>query len=213
MMPVETTRFWLIRHALVDPEARKFLYGTQDVGICEDTMAAQTEAYAALGRRLPRAALWLVTPLSRTRRTAQAIFDAGYPEAPLTVEPELIEQSFGILQGTPGAHLAEKLKLPAHDFWPTAAAERPEEGESFDDVIRRVGSVIERLGRDHAGQDIVVVCHGGVIRAAVAHSLGLGGEQALRLTIGNISLTRIERRGAARRVISVNETVEGVPAF
>jgi alpha-ribazole phosphatase len=189
MMPVETTRFWLIRHALVDPEARKFLYGTQDVGICEDTMAAQTEAYAALGRRLPRAALWLVTPLSRTRRTAQAIFDAGYPEAPLTVEPELIEQSFGILQGTPGAHLAEKLKLPAHDFWPTAAAERPEEGESFD------------------------VCHGGVIRAAVAHSLGLGGEQALRLTIGNISLTRIERRGAARRVISVNETVEGVPAF
>jgi alpha-ribazole phosphatase len=65
-MPVETTRFWLIRHALVDPEARKFLYGTQDVDICEDTMAAQTDAYAALGRRLPRDAVWLVTPLSRS---------------------------------------------------------------------------------------------------------------------------------------------------
>jgi alpha-ribazole phosphatase len=212
-MPIETTRFWLIRHALVDPEARKFLYGTDDVGICEDTMTAQTEAYAALGRRLPRPAVWLVTPLSRTLRTAQAIFGADYPETPLTVEPGLIEQSFGILQGTPGARLAEKLALPAHDFWPTSHAERPEGGESFDDVILRVGSVIERLGHDHAGQDIVAVCHGGVIRAAVAHVLGLGGEQALRLTVGNISLTRIERRRAAWRVVSANETVEGVPAF
>jgi broad specificity phosphatase PhoE len=212
-MPVETTRFWLIRHALVDPEARKFLYGTRDVGICEDTMAAQREAYAALGRRLPRPAAWLVTPLSRTRRTAQAIFGAGYPEAPLAVEPGLIEQSFGVLQGTPGAHLAEKLKQPAHDFWPTSAAERPEGGESFEDVILRVGLEIERLARLHAGQDVIAVCHGGVIRAAVANVLELGGEQALRLTIGNISLTRIERRGTAWRVVSVNETVEGVPAF
>jgi broad specificity phosphatase PhoE len=212
-MPIETTRFWLIRHALVDAEARKFLYGTQDVDICEDTMAAQMGAYATLGRRLPRPATWLVTPLSRTLRTAEAIFAAGYPATPLTVEPGLIEQSFGALQGTPGARLTEKLTLPAHPFWPTSHAERPEAGESFDDVILRVGAVIERLGQAHAGHDIVAVCHGGVIRAAVAHVLGLGGEQALRLTVGNISLTRIERRGGAWRVVSVNETVDGVPAF
>jgi broad specificity phosphatase PhoE len=176
-------------------------------------MAAQTEAYAALGRRLPRPAVWLVTPLSRTLRTAQAIFAAGYPEAPLTVEPGLIEQSFGVLQGTPGAHLAEKLTLPAHDFWPTSHAERPEDGESFEDVILRVGDVIQRLAEEHAGQDIVAVCHGGVIRAAIASVLKLGGDSALRLTVGNISLTRLERRGAAWRVVSANETVEGVPAF
>jgi broad specificity phosphatase PhoE len=212
-MPVETTRFWLIRHALVDPEARKLLYGTEDVGICEDTMAAQAQAYAALGQRLPRPAVWLVTPLSRTLRTARAIFAAGYPEAPLAVEPGLIEQSFGALQGTPGARLAEKLALPAHDFWPTSHAERPEGGESFEDVILRVGAVIRRLAIAHAGQDIVAVCHGGVIRAAIATVLQLSGDSALRLTVGNISLTRIEQRGAAWRVVSANETVEGVPAF
>ncbi len=212
-MPVEITRFWLIRHALVDPEARKTLYGTQDVGICEDTMAAQTDAYAALGRRLPHPAIWIVTPLSRTLRTAQAIFGAGYPERPLTVEPSLIEQSFGALQGTAGAHLSAKLTLPAHDFWPTSHAERPEGGESFEDVIARVGAAMERLVETHAGQDIVAVCHGGVIRAAIAHVLQIGGHSALRLTVGNISLTRIERRGASWRVVSANETVEGVPAF
>lgn len=212
-MSTRTTRFWLIRHALVDPEARKTLYGIQDVGICETTMAAQAEAYAALGRRLPDPARWLVTPLSRTLRTAQAIFAAGYPEQPLAVEPDLIEQSFGVLQGTEGARLPERLTQPAHDFWPISHSERPEDGESFEDVILRVGTVIERLADAHDGEDIVIVCHGGVIRAAMAHVLNLGGDAALRLTVGNISLTRIERRGHAWRVVSANETVEGVPAF
>lgn len=212
-MHVETTRFWLIRHALVDPAARKFLYGDEDVPICEDTMATQTGAYTALGRRLPKDAVWLVTPLNRTRRTAEAIFAAGYPEQSLTVEPGLIEQSFGVLQGTEGQKLPEKLTLPAHDFWPTSPAERPQDGESFEDVIARVGGVMERLARVHAGREIVAVCHGGTIRAAVASVLKIGGESALRLTVGNISLTRIERRGTAWRVVSANETMAGVPAF
>ncbi len=66
-------------------------------------MAAQEVAYADLGRRLPRPARWHITPLSRTRRTAEAIFAAGYPEQPLAVAPDLIEQSFGRLQGLDGA--------------------------------------------------------------------------------------------------------------
>jgi alpha-ribazole phosphatase len=212
-MSTPTTRFWLIRHALVDPEARKTLYGVQDVGICETTMTGQSNAYAALGQRLPRPALWLVTPLTRTLRTAQAIFAAGYPEQPLTIEPGLTEQSFGALQGTEGVRLPEKLRLPAHDFWPISHSERPQDGESFEDVILRVGGVIEQLANSHSGQDIVAVCHGGVIRAAMAHVLKIGGDSALRLTVGNISLTRIERRGMAWRVVSANETVDGVPAF
>jgi alpha-ribazole phosphatase len=209
----QTTRLWLIRHALVDAEARRFLYGDLDVAICEATMAGQGQAYAALGQRLPRTAVWLVSPLSRTVRTARAIFAAGYPEQPLIVEPGLIEQSFGMLHGTEGTRLAARLALPAHDFWPVSHAERPEQGESFEDVILRVGAVIERLATDYAGQDVVAVCHGGVIRAAMAHALKIGGDSALRLTVDNISLTKIERRGQAWRVVSANETTAPSPAF
>ena len=208
-----STRFWLIRHALVDPEARLTLYGDQDVPVCAATMAAQAPAYAALGRRLPQPARWFVTPLSRTRLTAEAIFAGGYPAQPLAIEPGMIEQSFGHLQGTANAVLNEKLTLPKHDFWPTSHAERPEAGESFEDVIGRVGPTIERLAQAHAGEDLVIVCHGGTIRAAMAHALGIGGEAALRLTVGNISLTRLERRGDAWRVVGANETMAGVPAF
>jgi broad specificity phosphatase PhoE len=32
------TRFWLIRHALVEENARAFLYGIMDVALCETTL-------------------------------------------------------------------------------------------------------------------------------------------------------------------------------
>lgn len=208
-----TTRFWLIRHALVAEEARRTLYGDQDVPVCAETMEAQALAYRALGQRLPLPARWFVTPLSRTRLTAEAIFAGGYPAQSLIVEPAMIEQSFGELQGTENATLGAKLRLPKHEFWPTAHAERPQGGESFEDVIGRVGRAMGLLAEAHAGRDLVIVCHGGPIRAAMAHALGIGGDAALRLTVGNISLTRIERRGDAWRVVSANETMEGVPAF
>ena len=69
------TRFWLIRHALVDENARAILYGVMDVALCETTLAEQAPMYRSLARRLPRPAHWYVTPLSRTRRTAEAIGD------------------------------------------------------------------------------------------------------------------------------------------
>ncbi|GAB0112879.1 histidine phosphatase family protein [Acidisoma sp. C75] len=208
------TRFWLIRHALVVEEARRTLYGDQDVALCARTMQEQAEAYQALAGRLPRPARWFVTPLSRTRLTAEAIFAAGYPAERAGVLPGMIEQSFGGLQGLANTALAERLALPKHDFWPTAADERPEGGESFVDVLGRVADEMERLATAHGGEDLVIVCHGGVIRAAIAHAMGgIGGDAALRISIGNISLTRLEKRDHAWRLVSANETMAGVPAY
>src|SRR6202012_1231254 len=95
------TRFWLIRHAIVDENARAILYGVMDVALCETSLLEQAPMYRALAARLPRPANWLTTPLSRTRRTAEAILAHGYPRAALTVEPDLIEQSLGEWQGLP----------------------------------------------------------------------------------------------------------------
>jgi len=44
----------------------------------------------------------------------------------------------------------------------------------------------------HAGRDIVAVAHGGSIRAAVAHALGLAPEAALALSVDTLSLTRLD---------------------
>ena len=199
------TRFWLIRHALVAENARAILYGVMDVPLCETTLLEQAPMYRALARRLPRPATWKVTPLSRTRRTAQAIFAAGYPPTELQVEPDLIEQDLGDWQGLPHDDLPARLALPKHAFWPLAGDEVPPGGESMEAVIARTGAALERLADTNRDRDVVIVSHGGTIRAAVAHALRIEADNALHLSIQNLSLTRLERTPEGWRVVCVNE--------
>lgn len=153
-------------------------------------------------------AVWLVSPLSRTRRTAEAIFSAGYPPQPLAVERGLIEQTLGEWEGLAHAELPAFLTLPAHAFWPLGGRERPPGAESVAEMVVRVGTTLERLALDYAGRDVVAVSHGGAIRAALAHALDIGPDNALHLAVQNLSLTRIERHPRAWRVVTVNHVFE-----
>lgn len=202
---MDATRFWLIRHALVEENARATLYGTMDVPLCPEALEADVPMYRALAARLPRPAVWVVTPLSRTALTAAALFRAGYPEQAPAVEAELMEQDLGEWHGLTHARLPARLQLPAHPFWPLGGEEVPPRGESMAGVIVRVGRAMERLAGQHPGQDVVVVSHGGAIRAAVAHAIGIGADNALHLSVQNLSLTRLERSEAGWRVVCVNE--------
>ena len=94
--------------------------------------------------------------------------------------------------------------MPAHPFWPLAGDERPLGGESFAEVIARVGPTMERMAETYADQDVVAVSHGGTIRAAVAHALDVNAANALHLSVQNISLTRLERLDRGWRVVCVN---------
>jgi broad specificity phosphatase PhoE len=205
----EPARFWLIRHAIVSENARAFLYGRMDVEICDISLASQSAQYRALARRLPRPARWLVTPLSRTVRTAEAIFGAGYPPCEAGIEPGLIEQDLGAWQGLAHADLPALLASPAHAFWPLGASETPPGGESMAQVVARVGATIEQLASRYHGQDVIAVSHGGAIRAAVAHAMGADAGAALHLAVQNLSLTILERHAEGWRVVVVNEGWSG----
>jgi len=201
----EPTRLFLIRHALVEPSARATLYGSMDVALCDLALRQEAALYRWLAYRLPRPAHWVTSSLSRTRATAAAIFAAGYPEAPLEEEPDLAEQHLGEWQGITHEELTERLRHPPHPFWPHGAEEKPPGGESFAEVQARVAPVMERLVEQHRGEDVVIVAHGGSIRAALAHALGLTPHQALVFSIKNLGLTRLEKHGADWRVAAVNE--------
>jgi alpha-ribazole phosphatase len=199
-------RFWLIRHALVHPSALVNLYGTDDVPICDDTMEAQTGRYAALAARLPYPARFICTPLSRTPLTAAALFRGGYPAQTPLIDPAFVEQDFGALQGQPISSFDTRGAEERHPFWPIHAAETPPGGESFSHLIARVGAGLEALLASAApGGHTIIVSHGGAIRAACAHVLGLTPHQALCLQIDNISLTQLEYNARGWRVLSVNE--------
>lgn len=195
-------QFWLIRHALVHRDSLAYLYGTEDVPICAETMQMQALNYGQLAARLPRPARLICTPLTRTQLTADALERSGYPIQERLIDPAFIEQDFGELQGQPMAAFESRSR---HPFWPISAAETPAGGESFAHLIERVGSGLEALCQSSDNTDTVIVCHGGTIRAACAYALNLTPHQALCLQIDNISLTRLVSTQQGWRVLSINE--------
>ena len=203
-----TTRWWWIRHAPVTSRAG-WCYGQEDwPADCSDGTA-----FAALAGLLPRDALWVTTPLQRTRQTAEAIGTAGYPlPQPFLVEPELMEQSFGEWQSKRHDELRAAPDSVHTNFWLAPARHKPPGGESFVEVTERVARAIGRLTSIHGGRDIVAVTHGGTIRAAIGVALGLDPETALGFQVENLSLTRLDHirdggfaGGDAWRVARVNQ--------
>ena len=51
---------------------------------------------------------------------------------------------------------------------------------------------VARINAAHPGRDIVCVSHGGPIKAAIAHALGLDAGAGLAFTIDNCSITRLD---------------------
>ena len=192
------TRWWWIRHApVVNPSG--VIYGQQDVPVD----LSDRRFVTALAQRLPTSALWIVTPLSRTHLTAAALADAGAPGpangvAGTTVEPAFLEQSFGDWEGRPYSEVAPVSASGRHPFWLAPAAYQPPGGESFVAVMDRVGPAMVRWSHHAAGRDIVVVSHGGTIRAAIGKALDLQPEAALRITVDTLSLTRLDHLADGR---------------
>jgi alpha-ribazole phosphatase len=208
------TRWWWVRHApVVVNECR--CYGQSDLPCRTDDAAG----FRTLAERLPRQAVWVVSNLLRTHQTASAIVAAGLPGPDVIpgpdaqVESGLAEQHFGEWQGQTYASLAERRAEEYHRFWFAPARERAPGGESFVDLVERVGEVIQRLNREFAGRDIIAVAHGGTIRAALGLALGLEPEACLAFTMENCSVTRIDHidgpgMGHGWRVVTVNRPPE-----
>lgn len=199
-----TTRWWWVRHAPVTAN-RGRMYGASDPPCDLD----DAPAFAWLAGALPRRAVWVASHLRRARDTAAAILAARGEAADVRAEAAFGEQNFGVWQGTPYDKVDDIPGKPAHRFWFTAPDHRPPGGESYLDLMARVVPAIERLTAEHRGRDIVAVAHGGSIRAAAAHALGLGAEGAFAFVTANLSITRLDRvespePGADWRVHCVN---------
>jgi alpha-ribazole phosphatase len=204
------TRWWWVRHApVIDGGDR--LYGQEDV----DCDVSETHRYQALAAHLPDDPIWIVTNLTRTRKTADAIWLAGELQPEPLVEPELAEQFFGDWQGLTWTQMEERDPEAYAAFWQDPSGKPLPGGESFATVIDRTSAAISRLTEQYAGRDIVCVAHGGSIRGAVSQALDLHHERGLSIKIDNLSLTRIDHieggvlngAGMAWRVAGVNMAI------
>jgi alpha-ribazole phosphatase len=188
---VATTRWWWVRHAPVR-EDNGCIYGQKDLG-CD---TSDRIVFEAVGKILPRHAVWIASNLKRTHQTAEAIWAAGFPRpAAMAREAALAEQHLGEWQGmNRAAFIASR---PAGSHWFADIGVPAPGGESFMDLYDRVRGAIERINIAHAGRDVIAVAHGGTIKAAIGLALGNLPEQGLAFDVDNCSVTRLDHFASA----------------
>lgn len=197
------TRWWWVRHAPVTTD-NGCIYGHIDLP-CDVSDAA---GFAVLARRLPVGAVWVTSHLQRTKQTAAAIAAAGLACEPPAEERDFAEQHFGEWQGRNRAEVFAAHGAD-HGMWLAPAEFCPPGGESFAALMDRVARGIARWNAAHAGRDIVAVAHGGTIRAALGHALGLAPARSLAFETANCALTRLDYiedgvKPPAWRIVAVN---------
>lgn len=142
--------------------------------------------------------------LLRARQTATAI--AGHHQ--LNIEPldGIQECAVGLWEGMDWESIKAKYPEESHCFLSDPAVNPYLGGESYGDVLQRVGPIFDRLLRDNQGEVIVVVAHNVVNRVYVADLLKLDLNKAKDLHQSNCCVNLVQRSQAGTHLLTMNST-------
>jgi broad specificity phosphatase PhoE len=113
-----------------------------------------------------RPTLVIASTFARARETGQII--ANELGIPIEYEKEFREMSLGDLAGKPYESIAQDPTFDPKRSW----LWRAPNGESHEDVLKRVAPVLDSVMHKYPDDEVVVVSHGGVMRAVWAHVKG-----------------------------------------
>lgn len=178
----------LIRHGRpIFPDERPYMLGKTDWPLSERGQWEVCRLAAFLGT-LPKPQKIFSSPLSRARQTAEILF----PQEEILLEPSLMEVGLGIWDGLSVEEVrrrcASLFDLRGRDLFHF----RPEGGESFEDLSKRILPFFEKLVSEETGF-CVVVGHAGVFRVFLSHFFEIPFERtfSMRLDYSSLSLVKI----------------------
>ncbi|MFK3974576.1 alpha-ribazole phosphatase family protein [Pseudomonas sp. NPDC087358] len=123
------------------------------------------------------------SPLQRCARFAEEL--AAQRSLPMSLDADLQELHFGDWEGIGTAQLMETDAEGLGRFWEDPYGFTPPNGEPVQAFSARVLGAVRRLRQAHAGERILVVCHGGVMRLLLAQARGLPRAQLLQVVVGH----------------------------
>jgi probable phosphoglycerate mutase len=210
-----TRRLLLVRHGVTTWNREGRFQGHRDPPL---DPAGELEA-RLLAERLvaqePDSIRIVTSPLQRAASTAAVLADAlqRAGRAPdVTSDVRLVEIGQGEWEGRTHAELVISDPIRYAAWRSDRGATQPPGAESIEAAMRRVAAALDELMDDEPGRDAQPVClvsHGGILRLAGGHLLGLGLPRAWALDVDNASLSRLTREAGAGdgwRVDAWNDT-------
>lgn len=200
------TIFHLLRHGEHNVQGR-ICAGRMPGVVLSERGRAEAEGAARKLVGLGIAAIY-ASPMERTRETAEIV---GHRlSLPVTVLDDLAELDFGEWTGLTFDQVRKDPR------WPEWATHRSLScipgGETMRQVQRRVVEAIMEMRQQHPGDNVVVVSHGDVIRAALVFALGMPLDFYARIEVATASLSTVRIDANGIRVIAVNERLPGAPS-
>lgn len=179
------TELYLIRHTPV-ADGEGVCYGAADLPLAQEPGAAAERLRAMLPARYELVS----SPLARCLALARAL---GEPHIEPHIDPRLREIDFGRWE----LKRWNAIDREALDAWARDPIDfRPPGGESARDMSRRALFALSRW-LERRADALVVVSHGGPLRAIAGTLLGLPAERWPALEFGYGTLTHLSVRGAA----------------
>ncbi|WP_426133893.1 alpha-ribazole phosphatase family protein [Pseudomonas sp. PWP3-1b2] len=138
------------------------------------------------------------SPLQRCALFAQEL--GARRDVPVSLEKDLQELHFGAWEGQSAAALMETDAEGLGLFWADPYSFTPPDGEPVSDFSERVLGAVSRLHQAYAGERVLLISHGGVMRLLLARARGLPREQLLNVEVGHGSLfsLQVEACGALK---------------
>ncbi len=186
-------RLFLVRHGQSTHNAEARLQGHADPALSE-TGRAEAQLLRPLFNGFPPERV-ITSDLRRASETAAII---GFPQA--RRDARFREIDVGSWAGRPLAEFADE----AATAW-RGGDLHADDGESWADLQGRVGGALDELLA--AGDTWVIVCHGGVVRAALSHVTGADPRRVAGPA--NASVT-VVRAGEPPRLEAYAWTPDGV---
>jgi len=196
------SRLLLARHGETDWNREGRWQGEQDIPL-NDNGRAQAEALAT---RLASEGITAIhtSDLSRAAETARVV------GARLGVEPQPSacwrEIRLGSLTGQSNRGVE---KIHGELMTAVACSEGPlaEGVEEFGEIMARLREGLGRVCEAHAGETVLVMGHGGTLKALIADVIGLPPRHIHHLSLrGNTSLTEIDYRHGRPQLVRLNCT-------
>jgi alpha-ribazole phosphatase len=126
------------------------------------------------------------SPLQRCARFADEL--AEKLGLPVELDKDLQELHFGAWEGQSAAKLMETDAEALGLFWADPYSFTPPQGEPVAAFSARVLAAVARLQAAYAGERVLLISHGGVMRLLLAQARGLPREQLLNVEVGHGAL-------------------------
>ncbi len=183
----------LVRHGETTWNSSRRLQGDTDIPLSDNGRRQARALRAAVAVHEPDALV--CSPLSRTRETAALL---GHQPDPADLDPSWAEAHLGEWAGRYAADL--RAEGPEYDAW-RAGTFRPPGGEGLNELAERVLLGLSSVRRRTEGT-VLVVTHGGPVRAVLRHLLGL--EPTRIVPAAPASLTVLQLSGESARLAAYN---------